>query len=77
MEPNLVTDKILEPDKLTIDISNLKKRSDVICQCDVLVDEQYIDIQRDISLPYRGSKNQRLIDIQQSLQKGEIVLWKT
>ena len=36
-----------------------------------------IDSQRDISLPYRGSSNQRLINIQQSLQKGEIVLWQT
>lgn len=45
--------------------------------CNVLVDGQYIDSQRDISLPYRGSKNQRLIDIQKSLQKGEIVLWQT
>ena len=26
---------------------------------------------------YRGSKNQRLIDIQKSLQKGAIVLWET
>lgn len=76
LEPNIVTEKVLEPNKLKIGISNLKKRSDIICQCDVLVDGQYIDSQRDITLPYRGSKNQRLIDIQQSLQKGEIVLWQ-
>lgn len=76
LEPNIITEKVLEPNKLKIGISNLKKRSDIICQCDVLVDGQYIDSQRDITLPYRGSKNQRLIDIQQSLQKGEIVLWQ-
>lgn len=52
-------------------------RKEIVKQCDVLVDGQYIDSQRDITLPYRGSKNQRLIDIQQSLQKGEIVLWQT
>lgn len=50
---------------------------EIVKQCDVLVDGQYIESQRDISLPYRGSSNQRLIDIQQSLQKGEIVLWQT
>jgi len=49
----------------------------IISQCDVLVDGRYIESQRDITLPYRGSKNQRLIDIQQSLQTGEIVLWQT
>lgn len=50
---------------------------EIIKQCDVLVDGQYIDSQRDISLAYRGSSNQRLIDIKQTLQKGEIVLWQT
>lgn len=52
------------------------KRADIVSRCNILVDGQYIDSQRDLTLPYRGSKNQRLIDIQQSLQKGEIVLWK-
>ena len=55
----------------------LKKRYEIISKCDVLVDGRYMDSQRDITLPYRGSKNQRLIDIQKSLQKGEIVLWQT
>ena len=58
----------------TLQITNKRKRT--INQCDVLVDGRYINSQRDITLPYRGSKNQRLINIQQSLQKGEIVLWK-
>lgn len=77
LEPNIVTDKILEPNKLKSGISNLKKRSNIICQCDVLIDGQYIEDQRDITLPWVGSSNQRLIDIQKSLQKGEIVLWQT
>lgn len=57
--------------------SEWTKRAKIITQCNVLVDGQYIESQRDISLPYRGSSNQRLIDIQQSLQEGEIVLWQT
>ena len=40
-----------------------------------MVDGKYIDSQRDISLHWRGSKNQDVINIQQSLQNGEIVLW--
>lgn len=52
-----------------------EKRQQIISQCDVLVDGQYIDSQRDITLPYRGSKNQKVIDIHQSLKKGEVVLW--
>lgn len=53
------------------------KRQEIIKRCNVLIDGQYIDSRRDITLSYRGSSNQRLIDIQQSLQKGEIVLWQT
>ncbi len=53
------------------------KRVDIVSRCNILVDGKYIDSKRDLTLPYRGSDNQRLIDIQQSLQKGEIVLWQT
>lgn len=53
------------------------KRADIVSRCNILVDGKYIDSQRDLTLPYRGSNNQRLIDIQQSLQKGKIVLWQT
>lgn len=52
-------------------------RHEIIKQCTIMVDGQYIDSQRNLNLPYRGSNNQRLIDIKESLQKGEIVLWKT
>lgn len=43
---------------------------------DVLVDGPYIEAQRDISLPWAGSNNQRVIDVKQSLKKNEVVLWK-
>lgn len=52
-------------------------REKILAGCDIVVDGRYIDSQRDITLPYRGSKNQRLIDIKESLQKGEIMLWET
>ena len=41
---------------------------------DVLVDSPFILAQRDISLRFRGSGNQRIIDVKQSLAKGEVVL---
>ena len=52
-----------------------QKRQQIISKCTVMVDGKYIDSQRDTSLRWRGSKNQDVINIQQSLQKGEIVLW--
>lgn len=50
-------------------------RQQIIRNADVLVDGRYIDSQRDITLKWRGSKNQRVIDVQKSLREGSIVLW--
>ena len=52
------------------------KRREIVRQCTVMVDGRYIDSQRNPSKKWTGSNNQHVIDIQQSLQKGEIVLWK-
>lgn len=41
---------------------------------DVLVDGRFILEQRNLSLLFRGSKNQRLIDVKKTLEKGEVVL---
>lgn len=48
----------------------------IIQNCNILVDGPYIHELRDISLPFRGSSNQRIIDVQASLKSGEVVLWK-
>lgn len=42
---------------------------------DVLVDGEFVLARKDISLKFRGSDNQRIILVQESLQKGEAVLW--
>ena len=42
---------------------------------DVLVDGPYIEKLRDPDLLFRGSSNQRLIDVQKSLYSGQTVLW--
>ena len=42
---------------------------------DVLVDGQFIDELRDPRLKWRGSSNQRVIDVKKSLNKGEVVLF--
>ena len=41
---------------------------------DVLVDGKYIKAQRDVKLPWRGSSNQKVIDVKKSLELGKIVL---
>ena len=48
-------------------------RRQLVELCDVLVDGRYIEAERDLSLHFRGSRNQRIIDVQKSLQ-GELSL---
>ena len=43
---------------------------------DVLVDGPFIQAQKDLTLRFRGSANQRLIDVPATLEKGEIILWQ-
>ena len=43
---------------------------------DVLVDGRFILAQKDISLRFRGSKNQRLIDLNRTRAEGRVVLWE-
>ena len=56
-------------------IQNVLKRQEIIKQCDVLVDGEYIDEQKNLSLKFRGSKNQRVIDVKQSLAQNKVVLY--
>lgn len=52
------------------------KDKEVLNYIDVLVDGRYIDELHDFRLKWRGSSNQRVIDVKKSLKKGEVVLLK-
>ena len=43
--------------------------------CDVLVDGRFIEEQKDLTLKFKGSANQRIIDIKKSLQQNKVVLY--
>ena len=47
----------------------------LLCSIDVLVDGRFELDKRDLNLKWRGSSNQRVIDMQKTLDKGEIVLY--
>lgn len=57
------------------DIEAWEKRRKIISNVDVLVDGEYIDEQKDLSLKFKGSKNQRVIDVKQSLAQNKVVLY--
>ena len=52
------------------------KDKEVVNYLDVLVDGQYVDELHDPTLKWRGSSNQRVIDVKKSLKKGEIILYE-
>lgn len=74
-------DKLVEEDnnwstlKDRYDNSNFIKRTKIISRCDIFIDGRYIDSQRNIQLKYRGSENQRVIDVQKSLKQNKVVLY--
>ena len=54
---------------------NQAKRREIIELCNIVVDGEYIDEQKDLTLKWRGSKNQRVIDVKQSLAQNKVVLY--
>ena len=43
---------------------------------DVLVDGPFVQAKKNLTLRFRGSENQRLIDVPASLESGTVVLWE-
>ena len=46
---------------------------DALLHIDVLVDGPFMEEKKDLSCPYRGSTNQRVIDVKKTLKKGSVV----
>ena len=42
---------------------------------DILVDGRFLLAQKDLTLQFRGSANQRIIDVPQSFAQGKVVIW--
>jgi anaerobic ribonucleoside-triphosphate reductase activating protein len=78
-EWNSLMSKICQPTFPDKDFERIieihKKRKEIISNVDVLVDGEYIDEQKDLSLKFKGSKNQNCIDVKQSLDQNKVVLY--
>lgn len=53
----------------------IKVRQDILKLCDVFIDGRYIEEKRDITLKWCGSSNQRVIDVQKSLEQNKVCLY--
>lgn len=55
---------------------NYLKDKEICKYLDVLVDGQYVDELHDPTLKWKGSSNQRVIDVQKSLKEGKVILFE-
>ena len=62
-------DELLKPSRARCEVTD-----ELLSLIDVLVDGEFIEAQKNISLSFRGSENQRLIDLPQTLSAGRIQL---
>lgn len=49
---------------------------DLLTSCDVVVDGPFIEAQKDLTLAFRGSSNQRIIDVQKTIAQNKIILYE-
>lgn len=53
-----------------------KDRIKLLNEIDILVDGRFIESKKDLTLKFRGSSNQRVVDVKKSLSSGTIILFQ-
>ena len=64
-----------EDDLLKCSRARIAETDEFLSLMDVLVDGKFIEELKNISLRFRGSSNQRIIDVKASLKSGKTILW--
>ena len=52
------------------------KKLELLKECDILVDGLFVEKLKNLKLKFRGSENQRIIDIKKSLDSGEVIIYE-
>lgn len=64
---------LLDKELLSESRARCEVTDEMLSMIDVLVDGEYMDEKRNISLKFRGSENQRVIDVKKSLANGKVI----
>lgn len=70
------TGYLYEKDILENFCGKWEETNEMLSYLDVIVDGEFVEELKDISLRFRGSSNQRIIDVKKSRETGKIVLWE-
>lgn len=67
---------LFDRDMLSGKLGDAEILKEFLSYLDVLVDGPFVQSKKDLTLRFRGSSNQRLIDVPASLSAGTVVLWQ-
>ncbi|WP_455716147.1 anaerobic ribonucleoside-triphosphate reductase activating protein [Anaerosporobacter sp.] len=70
------TGYVFEDELLSESRARCEYTDEMLSLIDVLVDGEFIEERKDITLAFRGSSNQRIIDVKESLKQNQTILWK-
>lgn len=70
------TGYLYEKDILENFCGKWEETREMLSYLDVIVDGEFVEELKDISLRFRGSSNQRIIDVKKSRETGKVVLWE-
>ena len=71
----LETDPYIASNRHLVVPKETPDKLELLSLIDILVDGRYDRTKRNLMLQFRGSSNQRIIDVQKSLQSGQVVIW--
>lgn len=65
-----------EKDIMNDMLKNNPNTKELVSRFDIMVDGKFVEELKDLKLKFRGSSNQRIIDVKKSLEAGEVIHWK-
>lgn len=66
----LLDKELLQPSR-----ARCEHTDEMLSYIDILIDGRFVEEKKNLNIKFRGSENQRIIDVPQTLKTGSVVLW--